>query len=222
MARGWAQGCMNHPALLGRAREMVDRCVAAGYDGFFWDEPTVQDCYCAHCREKYRETLGGELRAATPEQLEQFRLLSIAGYVATMSEYVKSQSAGLETATCVMPTDRAAWEITACITALDTFGSDPYWLCFNQPPAWVSQNTRPVLDLCRRYGKRSLMWLQGWNVPAGREAEIEEAARLIAAQAPDALYTWSYLGGQGTNETCADPAQAWAAIGRAYRTIQGS
>ena len=97
------QGCMNHPALLAHAREMVDRCVAAGYDGFFWDEPTVQDCYCTHCREKYRATLGGELRAAAHEQLEQFRLLSIAGYVATMSEYVKSQNAGLETATCVMP-----------------------------------------------------------------------------------------------------------------------
>jgi hypothetical protein len=215
------QGCMNHPALLALARRQVDRCTAAGYDGFFWDEPTVQDCFCPHCRAAYERAFGGDLLSAGAEQIAAFRQASIAGYVQTMSDYVKSQSAGLETATCVMPVDQAAWADTAAIASLDTFGTDPYWFCWNQPVSWVSGSTRDALALCRQEGKRSLMWLQGWALPAGRETEIEEAARLIAAEGPDALYTWGYRAGQGTNETCADPARAWESIKRAYNALKG-
>jgi len=214
-------GCTNHPALLQRAREMVDTCVAAGYDGFFWDEPTVQDCYCRHCREEYLKTFGGDLLQAAPGQVQAFRLHSITRYVRAMSEYVKAQRADLETSTCVMPIDHAAWEPTAQIAALDTFGTDPYWECMNHPVEWVSESTREALAVCRRYGKRSLMWLQGWRLPRGREEEIEQAGRLIAAEHPDALYTWAYKASLGTNETSQDPERAWEVIVRTYRALKG-
>lgn len=219
------QGCMNHPALLALARQQVDRCIAAGYDGFFWDEPTTQDCFCPHCQAKYAQTVGAgqpvaDLLLADAEHVAAFRQASISGYVRAMSDYVKSQSTKLETATCVMPVDQAAWEDTASIPSLDTFGTDPYWFCWNQPASWVSGSTRETLELCQRTGKRSLMWLQGWAMPAGREGEIEEAAHLIAAEGPDALYTWGYRAGLGTNEACADPARAWETIKRAYAALK--
>ena len=215
------EGCMNHPALLQRAREMVDTCVAAGYDGFFWDEPTVQHCYCRHCCEEYLKAYGGDLLQAAPEQVHAFRQHSIVRYVQGMSEYVKAQRADLETATCVMPIDQEAWEPTARIAALDTFGTDPYWECFGKPPSWVTESTRETLAICRRYGKRSLMWLQGWRMPRGREDEIEKAGRLIAAEQPDALYTWAYRASEGTNETSQDPRRAWEVIVRTYRALKG-
>ena len=214
------QGCMNHPLLLARAREMVDRCVAAGYDGFFWDEPTQQDCYCVHCREKFAAAYGGNLLAAPSDQVQAFRLHSIVSYVETMSDYVKSLQADLETATCVMAVDQAAWEATARVPSLDTFGTDPYWLRLQQPLSWVTESTREAMAVCRKYGKRSLMWLQGWAIPAGREEEIEEAAQRIAAERPDALYTWSYRAGLGSNEASEDPARAWDAIVRVYRMLR--
>jgi hypothetical protein len=213
-------GCMNHPALLARAREMVDRCVETGYDGFFWDEPTQQDCYCPHCTDLFAGLYGSDLCTADGEQVEAFRLQSIVRYVRTMSDYVKALRPELETATCVMPCDEAAWEPTARIPSLDTFGTDPYWLCLERPLAWVSESTRQSLKVCRSHGKRSLMWLQGWMIPAGREREIEEAAWRLAAEGPDALYTWSYRGGLGSNEACDDPEAAWQVVVEVYRALR--
>jgi hypothetical protein len=212
-------GCMNHPALLKQAREMVDVCAAAGYDGFFWDEPTEQDCYCEHCQALFENMYGSSLQAADPTQRQGFRMYSVARYVETMSDYVKTVRGDLETATCVMPVDRAAWEDTACIGSLDTFGTDPYWICEQQPASWVTEPTRAAIALARQHGKRSLMWLQGWMIPSGREAEQEEAARLIAAEGPDALYVWSYRGGLGSNETCEDPASAWQVLRQVYGSL---
>ena len=214
-------GCMNHPALLARAREMVDVCIVAGYDGFFWDEPTAQDCYCPHCRVAYAEQVGGELLAAPAEKVAAFRQWSIGNYVRVMSDYVKGRRADLETATCVMPIDRAAWELTAAIPSLDTFGSDPYWQVMDGTLPWTAEVTRDVVSLSRKHGKRCLMWLQGWAMPAGREVEILQAARLIAGERPDALYTWSYRGGLGSDEQCEDPQAAWAQVVAAYRELSG-
>jgi hypothetical protein len=75
------------------------------------------------------------------------------------------------------------------------------------------------MEISRRYGKRSLMWLQGWAIPAGREDEISEAGRRIAAEQPDALYTWAYRASEGTSEASADPARAWDVIRRVYREL---
>jgi len=214
------EGCMNHPALRRRAEEMVEMCAGLGYDAYFWDEPTVQDCYCEHCQAAYAAAGGRNLHAAGPDEVHAFRQASIASYVEGMSAFVKRLDARFETATCVMPTDEAAWEATAAIAPLDTFGTDPYWECFGQDMAWVSEKTRATVELSRRYGKRSLMWLQAWRMPAGREGEIEQAAQAIAAEAPDALYTWGFRAGEGTNEACEDPAAAWAAVVRAYRELR--
>lgn len=214
------EGCMNHPALLQRGREMVDECVSRGYDGFFWDEPTRQDCYCGHCRRLFREQSGEELTAAEPARVEAFRMQSVSGYVDAMSGYVKSVRGDLETSTCVMPHDEAAWDATARIGSLDTFGTDPYWMHFGWPLPRVTDCTRAVVDLCRRRGKRSMVWLQGWLVQAGREVEIEEAARRIAAERPDALYTWSYRASMGSDETSADPVRCWDEIVRVYGMLR--
>jgi len=213
------EGCMNHPALRRRAEELVEMCAGLGYDAYFWDEPTVQDCYCKHCRAAFATGGGGDLSAAGPHEVHAFRQASIASYVEDMSAFVKRLDARFETATCVMPTDEPAWEVTARIAALDTFGTDPYWECFGQDMRWVSEKTRAAVELSRRYGKRSLMWLQAWRMPAGREAEIEAAARAIAAEGPDAIYAWGFRAGEGTNEACEDPAAAWAAVVRAYREL---
>lgn len=215
-------GCTNHPAIRQRAQEMVEECAGLGYDAYFWDEPTVQDCYCEHCQARYAERGGqGNLRDAAADALHAFRQASIASYVEDMSAYVKRLDSRFETATCVMPIDRDAWEVTAAMPSLDTFGTDPYWYCFHQGMPWVSETTAAAMEVSRRHGKRSLMWLQGWMIPAGREEEIVEAARCIAAEQPDALYTWGYRGGEGTVETCADPVRAWEAVVRAYKEVRG-
>jgi hypothetical protein len=215
------EGCTNHPALRQRAREMVEQCAGLGYDGFFWDEPTVQDCYCPHCAERFAATHAGALLEADAAGVMAFRQESIASYVEGMSDFVKGLDARFETATCVMPTDQAAWDVTAAIRSLDTFGTDPYWLCFRQPTSWVTPTTQAAMEVSRRYGKRSLMWLQGWAIPAGCEDEIADAGQRIAAEQPDALYTWAFRAAQGTVETSVDALRAWDVITRVYRDLAG-
>jgi hypothetical protein len=151
-------GCMNHPDLLARAKEQVDRCVETGYDGFFWDEPSRQMCYCRHCEREYEEKRDPPRRAgwlarqglspfppggkeglsrsptnlldATPDEEAQFRDHCVVLYVERLSKYVKEKRPTLWTGTCVQPRDRASWESVAAIKELDMFGTDPYWILF--------------------------------------------------------------------------------------------
>ena len=77
------------------------------------------------------------------------------------------------------------------------------------------------MEVSRCYGKRSLMWLQGWAIPAGHEDEIADAGQRIAEEQPDALYTWAFRAAQGTVETSADPLRAWDVITHVYRDLAG-
>lgn len=202
-------GCPNHPLVISRAREMVDQAIAAGADGFFWDEPTKFDCYCEACRALFSGRTGGDLRTAGREAVAEFRRHSVFRWIDEMSRWVKSRNAKLATSTCVMPSDRDAWEDAAECGPLDSLGTDTYWLCEDRPVEWMREPCRELVALARRKGKSPHLWLQCWKVPRGREAELVEAAKILAEAGPDGVYVWAYRGQLGTTEACDDPDAAW-------------
>ncbi|MEK7476684.1 MAG: hypothetical protein AAB152_13770 [Candidatus Coatesbacteria bacterium] len=202
-------GCPNHPKVASRAQEHCAAAIKAGADGFFWDEPTKFNCYCTACRACYAKEFGGDLATAPKEKKAAFRQWSVAHWVEEMSRWVKAQRQDLVTSTCVMPSDRDAWEVAAGCPSLDSLGTDAYWEFEGRPLEWIREPSRALVDLARQKGKSPHLWLQCWKVHRGPEPEIAEAAKILGSLGPDTLYVWAYRGQLGTTETCEDPLKAW-------------
>jgi len=213
-------GCMNNPPVVNALMDVARDAASYEFDGFFIDEPTTAECFCKHCQEKFEADYGGSLFHAARNELEEFRSRSVTDFLKEICNEVKEIDSKLETSTCIMPKDKSLWEAAAKIRSLDYFGTDPYWLLMAKPIDFVAESTRSVVELCRRYGKKSLMWVLCWKVPKGREKEIYNATLLCAQERPDAIYAWSYRGGLGTYEESDDPDKAWASLVSAYMEIK--
>ncbi len=121
--------CLNNPKLVDRFAEFATLCHEHGYEGIFVDEPTPQECFCSHCQSRFQEGFGEGLHAAEgTADYEAFQIQTVSNYTDAVCKRVKAIDAGLETVTCIMPHDRAAWDRVVAIPELDVFGTDPYWL----------------------------------------------------------------------------------------------
>ena len=211
--------CLNNPLLGEHFGRITVRCREAGFAGLFIDEPTRQECFCAHCRAAF----GGDLRHANPEDVDDFQRATVRAYIADICRRVKAVDPALTTITCLMPIDRDTWPAVAEVDGLDVLGTDPYWLLpfFRMTLGDAVADTQAIKALCDGHGKQSQVWLQGWRIPAGREEEVYAGGRRLAEVGCDSFYTWSYRGGLGTNEASDDPAQVWAAVERLYRELSG-
>lgn len=213
-------GCMNNPVVFDTLIDMVKDASSYEFDGFFIDEPTKAECFCQHCQGEFRSSYGGSLFQAEPKELNEFRSRSVIEFLEKVCSEVKKLDQKLETSTCIMPKDENLWGDTVKTSTLDYFGTDPYWLRRDKPITFVAESTRNVIDLCRRQGKKSLMWIQCWKIPKGKEEEIYEATMLCAKEKPDAIYAWSYKGGLGTYEESDNADKAWFSLVSAYKEIK--
>jgi hypothetical protein len=98
--------CMNHPDWRAYERFMVRATIEAGYDGIFFDNPTVHPdgCYCPHCLVRFAEFLASAGQAPADRSLEamrrvaesrgtdfkRFRATVAPGFLAEMSAFAKS------------------------------------------------------------------------------------------------------------------------------------
>ena len=73
----------------------------------------------------------------------------------------------------------------------------------------------------KKLGKKTQLWLGAWWIPRGKEEEVYEGGKKLAALECDQFYTWSFRAGKGTNETSEDPDKTWAVIERLYRELSG-
>jgi hypothetical protein len=78
-----------------------------------------------------------------------------------------------------------------------------------------------AINLARRHGKRSQLWLQAFRAPEGREEEFVEAVRIADDLGVDSIFAWPYRGGEGSILESSDPKAVWGAIGAAYREAAG-
>jgi hypothetical protein len=124
---------------------------------------------------------------------------------------------------CLMPQDRVCWEEIAALENLDDFGTDPYWL-IDAAQLSLDESVRLSKE-CRALAagnrKRSHIWLNAWKIKRGDEQEIYRGGMELARTGHDSLFTWSYLGGLGTNEESEDPDEVWKNIAKLYQELSG-
>jgi hypothetical protein len=157
----------------------------------------------------------------SPEYVE-FRRDDTVDYVRTICSGIKQRHPDLITMACLMPQDRGCWEAIAALAPLDDFGTDPYWLVDThltlEASVRLSQECR---QLAVQNSKLSHIWLNAWKIPRGREGEIYTGGLELAKTGHDSLFTWSYLGGLGTNEESDDPAEVWKRVSQLYKDLSG-
>lgn len=215
--------CLNNPGLMDRFIEIAEICRSNGYQGMFVDEPTIQECFCENCRKQFSTTFGKELmNSEGTEEYRAFQRDTVTQYTDSLCKKVKALDASLKTIACIMPHDRECFEAVASITELDVFGTDPYWLVGGGSLDKAVADTQLVKDICEAKGKSSQVWLNCWKIPEGREEEIYTGGKALAAVCCDSMYTWSFRGGLGTNEECANPSLAWENVVRLYKELSRS
>lgn len=207
----WPEGCYVNPVAVRHIQAMIDIAAAAGYAGYFVDEPTpLSNCYCLSCRAKFEEWYNGSLFNAPADQAEAFRQRCVIDYIQTMSDYCKTNHPQLETFCCLMPHDNALWEASANLATLDNIGTDIYWANEQRDV----QEMIPIVDemaaVARAHNKVHHEWLQCWQVHKGNEDRVRAMGEVLVRTRPDALYVWAWEAQIGTTESSDDPALCWA------------
>lgn len=227
--------CPRRPAFRSVMERWLAAAAATGAAVVQWDEPHLAllhragaerwACRCEACRETFRERFGAAMPEAWSAQVESFvdDLLaeSLAWLVAGASERGLASSVVLLADEGASP---AAWRMAAALPGVRYFGCTPYWLFSGIP-------SEEMAGYVRRWGERvaaatagtaaePIGWVQAFQVPAGREPEVERAVAVLAEAGMRAIAVWSYLACAPMSALAADdPAATWAAVVRAFGRI---
>jgi hypothetical protein len=226
--------CLNYEGF----RDFLKRSIAeiaaeTEVDGFFWDEPHYANwhdedwaCRCPICKSLYEGETGERMPSKLTPQVVAFRERRAVDFLRELSQAVKGEDPGIDVIVCLLPTQSPLisiidWERVASIPEIDIIATDPYWfhagLYRERGLEFFRATGGRAVELARRQGKRSQLWLQAFRVPRGREAEIGEAVRVSAELGAYSVFAWPYRGGEGSILESDDPKAVWEAIGEAYR-----
>jgi len=223
-------------------REFLEQSIAemaseTEVDGFFWDEPHYanwhdQDwaCRCPICKGLYEEEVGETMPKELTRDVIAFRERRAIGFLAGLSRAVKEADADLDVITCLLPTQSPLigitdWEKVASMPEIDVLATDPYWFHAGMDREggleFFRDTGTKAVELARKHGKRSQLWLQAFRVPSGRGSEFRDAVRIADEMGVDSIFAWPYRAGEGSILESEDPSCVWEAIGEAYREAAG-
>jgi len=201
-------------------------CEGMDIDGIFLDEPHyahAEDgwgCYCEKCRKLFSERYERDMDTEMTEDVVEFRVESMLGFLSEAVDVVKA--AGKQVTICMLPFEGEKRRLVGApdwdkISALDVdvLSTDPYWMTFGKPmKPFVVRQVHRVLEACGRTGKKAQIWVQLFNVPAGRETEIEQGMELIKkaefeGKTVDSIFGWPYLAGKNSILASDNPDLVW-------------
>lgn len=229
--------CLNHAKFQDFMQRWIDDAAEIGAEVLFWDEPhffvnlkekyrfSQWYCRCATCLSKFIVNYGKDFSEATQEEIIQFRENSVVEFLQKLCDYTHGK--GLKNAVCLLPMKDISWGISdwsrvAALSDLDIFGTDPYWLFFNEElHQFVGDFSRQVRDLCVEYHKEPQIWIQAYKIPAGREEEIQEAVAVAYSEGIRNFAAWSFFGTAFMSYIRSDnPQKVWDMLGDVYGKMQ--
>src|SRR4051794_8783586 len=230
-----SRACPNQPAFRQWVLGWLEDAAVVGAETIFWDEPTwhVVDrgatwaCRCDRCRTLFREQHGAEMPIDYVDEVKAFQERSMAELLGDACEH--AHRLGMQNAVCIMPPEASNpgfrdWDRAAGIRGLDNFGTDPYWYSFRgDAAAYVGGHARRTVEVAKRHGLDHHVWIQAFEVPAGREAEIDEAVDAAVTAGARNLAVWSYDGCSAMSTCeCERPEEAWAAVRRSFERVRAA
>jgi len=204
-------------------------------DGFFWDEPHYANwndpdwaCRCPICTDLYEKEFGKQMPRELTSETISFRERQAVKFLASISRAVKETNPRIGVTVCLLPTESPLigmtdWDKIASISEVDVLATDPYWFHAGMDRLEGLEFFRKIggkaVELSKRKGKRSQLWLQAFRVPRGRESELKEAAKIANELGVDSLFAWPYRGGEGSILESDDAKTVWRVLGESFREV---
>ncbi|MBE3560230.1 MAG: hypothetical protein IMW89_13555 [Ktedonobacteraceae bacterium] len=177
--------CFNHEAFRSWLFQQIESYLATyPVNGVILEEPRGPDitCFCSVCR------------ALCPDiaDLQHFRRRSYLEFLGELFMHVRRVEPHMKTAVVLLPEDLGLVEELAQLPALDTIGCHLFWQLLHENSSQVGEWGRAVVEITRRYGKRSQLWLQNFNLDERDEELLEPTFRDIVNAEPDEVACYYY------------------------------
>jgi hypothetical protein len=183
-------------------------------------------CRCDACQDAFRDRFRKAMPVAATAEVEA--LLDDL-LVETLTWIVaQAASRGMGTSIVQLPEgfDPARWSFLAALPGVRYFGSTPFWLVHGLAPEQVESYARlwasRILAATTGAEAEPLVWVQAFDVSAGREEEIEQVTAVMAEAGVTTIAYWSYLACVAMSGLAGDdPAATWEAVGQAVSRLRG-
>jgi hypothetical protein len=224
--------CPRQPVFRRLMEEWLDVAAASGVRVVQWDEPqlalpfragtSIYACHCAACAQAFEARFGAampEVATAEVELLQDDLLSELTAWLVAAA-----LDRGLESAVVLLPDenyDPVRARAAAELPGVRFFGSTPFWIRNGVAPdgiaqylAWWAESMKEATAGLRA---EQFVWIQAFDVPAGREREIELAVEVLVDAGLKTIAVWSYRACVAMSGlACEDPQEAWAATVRAF------
>ncbi len=234
------KACINSKTFRDKMSQWIEHAASTGAEGVFWDEPhlfygeftelfgktrKIWGCTCLTCKDIFKNNFGYEMPLEFTDDVKAFRQETIINFLEFLSDH--SSSKGLKNAVCVFPISEPKygiyeWEKIVKIKNIDVFGSDPYWISYDESVSnFVAKVSRKVVRLCERHNKEPQIWIQGFRVPEGREEEVSAAIKTVFDSGVRNIATWCFEGGACMTYISSDrPEIVWSNISKEYKELR--
>lgn len=231
--------CLNRPEWRSFMMEWILTARDLGADVIFWDEPHiafdfdsewqgVYSCICSVCKNLFKKKYGGAMPSQLTPEARDFRRETMRSFLTEGMAFAKTK--GLKNSICLYAFkgneeyDRV-WEEAGALKDLDIFGCDPYWRWHghHSPKARVAEFSDHTVQMARKNGKGSQIWIQAMRLPSGAEQEIVLACEAAASAGVTHLAAWSYDGGELLDPVLAErPDEVWRVVEETFKKIRAA
>jgi hypothetical protein len=219
-------------------RDWTDAAAAAGAEIVQWDELHLAlpyrgagdrwACRCDACQEAFRERFGSPMpETASPEVIAFFDDL-MRETLTWMVEGANGRGMGSSIVLLADANyDPALWRAAAALPGDRYFGTTPFWLFYGIPEpemeAYLAGWAERSIAATSGTSAEPMGWVQGFGVPAGREAEIETAVDVLVRSEVTTVAVWSYLACAAMSGLAPDdPEATWDAVVRAFARVDAA
>ena len=223
--------CVNSPAYRKFVREWIDTVAEIGGKTIFWDEPSIPSekipgtederfcCTCPTCQKIFEERFNKKMPTVLCDDIMKFRSDSIVEFFEEVTNY--ANSLGLVNAACVMLSPTPSYGIsletidTICtLPHLDNIGSDAYWITSRckerlDPYPYVYDHAKKNIEVTTAFGKDHNIWIQGYNIPRGREDELIVACHAAYDAGARTILGWGFHGCESNTYRAHNPERTW-------------
>jgi len=204
-----------------------------GGENIFWDEPRfktkklpdgtqLHSCYCESCKKLFRERYGKEMPTEQTAELQEFREFTLVNYFDRVTTHAAELGMKSYAGIMIHTLDVASGLVT--LPNLHNFGTDPYWQPRKNPQLdpydYVFEHTRHTIELAEKYGKEHHVWIQGYDIPAGREDDYILATDAAYDAGARTILGWSYRGGESNTYKADRCDMLWRIMGEAMGRIR--
>jgi hypothetical protein len=177
--------CFNHQSFRSWLFKEVEYYLSTyPIDGILIDEPRGLEvtCFCSACR------------ALCPDvtDLPRFRRRSMVDFLGDLCACVKRLNANVKTTVVLLPQDLSQVDELAMLPQIDTIGCHLFWNLLNEDVMMVGKRGSGLVEMTRKYNKRSQLWLQNFNLDESSEQQLAVAFTELLSAESDELGCYYY------------------------------